>query len=148
MLQAQDFRQTGYYVINDKRYDIQKLTCNQLRIHYGTGRALHVSGTGRDRKYTYRIGCMTDIGDFPITDWNALARYVIERDGEQNLYEGLVEYAKSCAWLHSKKECEEYALKLHISRIFDDKEWVAYQEFNHTYRPWILQGDEKGVDNM
>ena len=148
MLQIQDFRQTGYYVINDKRYDIRKLTCNQLRIHYGTGRALHISGTGRDRKYTYRIGCMTDIGDIPIDDWNALARYIIERDNEQSLYDGLVEYAKSCAWLHSKKECEEYALKLHISRIFDDTEWVAYREFNRTHRPWILQGAEKGVEDM
>ena len=148
MQQIQDFRQTGYYVLNDKRYDIQKLTYKQLRIHYGTGRALRVSGTGRDRKYTYRIGCMTDIGDIPITDWNALARYIIERDGEQNLYEGLVEYAQSCAWLHSKKECEEYALKLHISRIFDDTEWVGYQEFNRTHRPWILQGDAKGVEDM
>lgn len=148
MLQIQDFRQTGYYVINDKRYDIRKLTCNQLRIHYGTGRALHISGTGKDRKYTYRIGCMTDIGDIPIDDWNALARYIIERDDEQSLYDGLVEYAKSCAWLHSKKECEEYALKLHISRIFDDTEWVAYREFNRTHRPWILQGAEKGVEDM
>lgn len=148
MERMQDFRQTGYYVLNDKRYDIQKLTCKQLRIHYGTGRALHVSGTGRDRKYAYRIGCMTDIGDIPIADWNALARYIIEREGEQNLYEGLVEYAKSCAWLHSKNACEEYALKLHISRIFDDKEWVAYQEFNNTHRPWILQGDAKGVEDM
>ena len=148
MERMQDFRQTGYYVLNDKRYDIQKLTCKQLRIHYGTGRALHVSGTGRDMKYTYRIGCMTDIGDIPIADWNALARYIIERDGEQNLYEGLVECAKSCAWLHSKNACEEYALKLHISRVFDDKEWVAYQEFNNTHRPWILQGDAKGVEDM
>lgn len=78
---------------------------------------------------------MTDIGDVPMADWNALARYIIERDGEQDLYEGLVEYAKSCAWLHSKNVREEYALKLHISRIFDDQKWVGYEEFNRTHRP-------------
>lgn len=37
---------------------------------------------------------MTDIGDILEADWFALARYIIERDGEQVLYEGLVEYAK------------------------------------------------------
>ena len=122
-------------MLNDKRHDIQKLTCKQLRIHCGTSRALHISGTGRDRKYTYRVGCMTDIGDVPMAEWNALARYIIERGGEQDLYEGLVEYTKSCAWLHSKNEREEYALKLHISRIFDDQKWVGYEEFNRTHRP-------------
>lgn len=144
MLKTQDFRQTGYYVIDNDRYNIQELTCEQLRIHFGTGRSIYVSGTGRDKKFIYRSGCMTDIGDILEADWFALARYIIERDGEQVLYEGLVEYAKTCAWLHSKVEREEYALQLHMSRIFDEVEWVGYQEFNNKHRPWILQGDEKG----
>lgn len=144
MLKTQDFRQTGYYVIDNARYNIQGLTCEQLRIHFGTGRSIHVSGTGRDKKFIYRSGCMTDIGDILEADWFALARYIIERDGEQVFYEGLVEYAKTCAWLHSKVEREEYALQLHMSRIFDEVEWVGYQEFNNKHRPWILQGDEKG----
>ena len=101
MLKTQDFRQTGYYVIDNARYNIQGLTCEQLRIHFGTGRSIHVSGTGRDKKFIYRSGCMTDIGDILEADWFALARYIIERDGEQVFYEGLVEYAKTCAWLHS-----------------------------------------------
>ena len=109
MLNSQDFRKTGYYVIDDDRYNIQELTCEDLRIHFGTGRSIHISGTGRDKKYIYRSGCMTDIGDILEADWFALARYIIERDGEQNLYDGLVEYAKTCAWLHSKAEREEYA---------------------------------------
>ena len=125
-------------------YNIQELTCEQLRIHFGTGRSIYVSGTGRDKKFIYRSGCMTDIGDILEADWFALARYIIERDGEQVLYEGLVEYAKTCAWLHSKVEREEYALQLHMSRMFDEVEWVGYQEFNNKHRPWILQGDEKG----
>lgn len=33
MLKTQDFRQTGYYVIDNDRYNIQELTCEQLRIH-------------------------------------------------------------------------------------------------------------------
>ena len=54
MLNSQDFRKTGYYVINDDRYNIQELTCEDLLIHFGTGRSIHISGTGRDKKYIYR----------------------------------------------------------------------------------------------
>lgn len=144
MLKTQDFLQTGYYVVDNDRYNIQELTCDDLRIHFGTGRFIHIGGTGRDKKYTYRSGCMTDIGDILEADWYALARYIIERDCEQHLYEGLLEYAKTCAWLHSKAEREEYALQLHMSRIFDDVEWVGYEEFNKTHRPEILENGEKG----
>ena len=49
MLKTQDFQQTGYYVIDNDRYNIQELTCEQLRIHFGTGRSIHVSGTGREK---------------------------------------------------------------------------------------------------
>ena len=125
MLKPQDFRQTGYFVIDDKRCNIQELTCEQIRIHFGTGRSILVSGTGRDKKYTYRSGCMTDIGDILDADWFALARFIIERDGEQDLYNGLVEYVNGCAWLRSKSEREEYALDLHMSRIFDNQDWVG-----------------------
>lgn len=145
MERTQDFRQTGYLTVNDRHYNIHELTCNQLRVHYRTGSAIHISGTGRDKKYSYRKGCMTDIGDILEDDWFALARFIIERDGEQDLYDGLVEYAKSCAWLHSKSECEEYALQLHMSRIFDDKNWVGYEKFNKMHRPWVLEDDEKGA---
>ena len=31
MLQIRDFRQNGYYMLNDKRHDIQKLTREQLK---------------------------------------------------------------------------------------------------------------------
>lgn len=88
---------------------------------------------------------MTSIGDLPEEDWIALAKYIIERDGEQELYQHLVEYSKNCAWLHSNKEREQYSLELHMSRIFDLKDWVGYHEFNKIYRPWVLEDDKKGV---
>lgn len=103
------------------------------------------AGTGRDKKYTYRSGCMTDIGDILDADWFALARFIIERDGKQDLYNGLVEYASGCAWLRSKSEREEYALDLHMSRIFDNRDWVGYLEFNKKHRPHVLQDDGKGA---
>lgn len=41
MLKTQNFRQTGYYVADNDRYNIQELTCEQLRIHFGTGRSIY-----------------------------------------------------------------------------------------------------------
>lgn len=43
---------------------IEELKFSDLRVHYGTGRSIHVSGTGRDKKFRYRYGAMTDLGDF------------------------------------------------------------------------------------
>ena len=37
------------------------ITFSDLRIHYGTGRAIHLSGSGKDKKYTYRAGIQTDL---------------------------------------------------------------------------------------
>lgn len=144
MQKLQDFRQTGYFVIDGRRYNIQELTCNQLRVHFETGRSIHLSGTGRDKKFSYRTGCMTDIGDIQMDEWIALSRFIIERDGEQELYKGLLEYSKSCAWLHFEDEREKYALKLHMSRIFDDEDWVGYAEFNKKQHPELLEGTKKG----
>ena len=33
MLKTQDFLQTGYYEVDNVRYNIQELTCDDLRIH-------------------------------------------------------------------------------------------------------------------
>lgn len=134
MLETQSFIKTGVYSIDNHQYNIQELTCAQLSVHYSTGRAYVISGTGRDRKYGFRAGKMTNIGDVLEEDWITLARYIIERDSEQDIFTGLVEYAKTCAWLHSNKEREEYALDLHMRRIFENPEWVGYEAFTAKYR--------------
>ena len=41
----------------------EKLTHADLRAHYGTGQAVLLSGSGRDKKYGYRNGIQTNIGD-------------------------------------------------------------------------------------
>ncbi|MFR9200129.1 MAG: hypothetical protein ACLVML_04820 [Candidatus Gastranaerophilaceae bacterium] len=119
------------------------LTFSDLRAHYGTGRAYLISQKGREKKYGYRKGIQTDIGDLEVSEWKRLVRELIERSGEQELQEQLVEWAKvHCMWLHTKEEVELYALKLHASRIFDNKKWAGYLAFNQAYRPEILKGDE------
>lgn len=138
MSESHDFLQSGIFSIEGRHYDINELTCSQISVHTHSGRSFLISGSGRDRKYGYRSGCVTDIGDILEDDWISLAKHLIERDQEQDLFEGLLEYSKTCAWLHTSKERENYALQLHMARIFDNPQWVGYQEYNRKYRPEIL----------
>lgn len=113
----------------------EELTFEDLREHFGTGRAYIKSGTGRDRVYGYRSGVMTNIGDIEESEWAELMMDLIERSGEQELQDLLRRWAKDhCAWLHSKREIEMYALRLHSSRIFENPNWVALEQFNTQYR--------------
>lgn len=115
---------------------IEELTFSQLRVHYKTGRSFVISGTGRDRKYGYRRGCQTDIGDIEESRWQELMRQLIHQSGEDALQAALLSWTNLfCPWLHTKKEREQYALELHAARIFDDPAWVSCEEFNCSYRP-------------
>ena len=112
------------------------LTFEDLRAHFGTGRSYIKSGSGRDAVYGYRSGVMTNIGDIEENEWAQLMMDLVIRSGETALQEQLRFWAKEhCAWLHTKKEVERYALELHSSRIFDNPKWVDYELFNREYRP-------------
>lgn len=118
---------------------IEELKFSDLRVRFGTGRAFLISGSGRDKKYGYRHGMMTDLGDLELSEWKRLINALIEYHGEQELQQQLRTWAKAeCPWLHGNDEIEEYALKLHAARIFDDPSWVDYIPFNQEYRPDIL----------
>lgn len=139
------FLTTGMFRIDGKSYALQEITFAQLHVRYETGRSFPISGTGRDRKYGYRTGCMTELGDIELSEWMELVRCLIERKGEQQLQENLLSWVKeNCPWLHTQTEQETYSLSLHASRIFDCREWVDYTAFNKQYRPEILQGKKEG----
>ena len=119
---------------------IGELKFTDLRVHYGTGRSIHVSGTGRDKKFRYRYGAMTDLGDLEISKWKSLINALIERHGEQEIQRQLRQWSKAeCPWLRSDDEIEEYALRLHAARIFDDPAWAGYITFNRQYRPEVFE---------
>ena len=139
------FLSAGIFRIDGKSYAIQELTFAKLRVRYETGRSFLISGTGRDRKYGYRTGCMTEIGDIEVSVWMELVRCLIGCEGEQQLQNDLLSWVKkACPWLHTQAEQERYALSLHASRIFDCTEWAGYMAFNQQYRPELLQGKKKG----
>lgn len=119
---------------------IEELKFSDLRVHYGTGRSIHVSGTGRDKKFRYRYGAMTDLGDLEISEWKSLLNALIEHHGEQDIQQQLRQWSEAeCPWLHSNDEVEEYALQLHAARIFDNPAWAGYISFNRHYRPNVLE---------
>lgn len=116
------------------------LTFQDLRVHYGTGRAYTISGQGRNRVMGYRTGKQCDAGDIETREWCALVKEAIERAGEQQLFRNLLEYLKERNYAKaSKTELEEKALELHASRIFDNQLWVCFLDFNQAYRPELLE---------
>lgn len=102
---------------------IEELKFSDLRVRYGTGRSIHVSGTGRDKKFRYRHGVMTDLGDLEISEWNSLINALIKYHSEREIQQQLRQWCKAeCLWLHSDDEVEEYALSLHAARICNRSE--------------------------
>ena len=118
----------------------EKITFSDLRPHYQTGRAVHISGTGRNKVFGYRHGVMTDLGDLARDEWKRLAKQVIERSGEQELYQNLLEWEigqENDGYL-TDEQLEYQTLDSCMSRVFDDQKWVDYIPFNQKYRPEVL----------
>ena len=134
--EAKVFCQTDFVTASDKRYSVAELKIEDIRFMYGTGRAIYISGTGRDKVYDYRNGCMTKIGDIEECEWLSLMRFLIERDGEQELFTQLLAWEKEHDFCDSDKQTlERDTLIKHSMRIFDDVKWVDYVRFNQRFRP-------------
>lgn len=118
--------------------DVSSLTYEDLCPHYGTGQAIS-KGTGRDKSYTYRQGKATNIGDIELSIWISLVKGLIERNGEQELYEKLKEFMREYGFPDVEKSLNKTPLDMFARRIFDDPEWVDYLKFNQKYRPEVVK---------
>lgn len=108
-----------------------KLTHSDLRAHYGTGQAVLLSGSGRDKKYGYRNGIQTDIGDIRSDIWCQLAHELVIRSREEKLYANLVSWEKDHNYCcRTKAELEQHTLELYAARIFDNPKWIDYEAFS------------------
>lgn len=54
-----------------------QLTHKDLHAHFSTGQSILLSGSGRDKKYGYRNGIQTDLGDIRNDVWRDLVRELI-----------------------------------------------------------------------
>ena len=80
-------------------------TFNDLRIHFTTGRAIYLSGTRQDKKYTYRFGVQTALGDIEISVWKAAVKRLNHACGEDELQQALMAYMEDhISWWHTKAE--------------------------------------------
>lgn len=134
--EAKVFCQTDFVTASDKRYSVAELKIEDVRFMYGTGRAIYISGTGRDKVYDYRNGCMTKIGDIEEGEWISLMKFLIARDGEQDLFKQLLTWEIEHNFCDSdKKTLERDTLIKHSMRLFDNVKWVDFVRFNQRYRP-------------
>lgn len=102
-----------------------QLTHKDLHAHFSTGQSILLSGSGRDKKYGYRNGIQTDLGDIRNDVWRDLVRELIVRSHEEDLFDKLLEWEKEHTyWLKTKAELEHYTLELYAARIFDNPKWV------------------------
>lgn len=114
-------------------------TFDDLRMHFRTGRAYVISGTGRDRKYGYRHGVKCNLGDLEESDWLQQMKDLIHRSGEDELQRQLLQWCREHNFAKdTEKELQFYAIELHGSRIFDNERWVDYLAFNRRFRPEVI----------
>ena len=118
-----------------------QLTHKDLHAHFSTGQSILLSGSGRDKKYGYRNGIQTDLGDIRNDVWRDLVRELIVRSHEEDLFDKLLEWEKEHTyWLKTKAELEHYTLELYAARIFDNPKWVDYpHSFRHRFAKSFLE---------
>lgn len=117
----------------------EDLTLEDICIHYYTGQSIFISGEGRNKVFCYRHGVETNVGNIQLDEWIRIARQLIDRYGEQTMFQQLVEWEKEhCPWVRSDSESEQKALEYHVSRMQDNPLWCDYIPFNRKYRPEVL----------
>ncbi len=117
-----------------------ELSFEDLRVHFGTGRAYTISGKGRDRVMGYRVGKQCNLGDIETGEWMKMVRELIAQKGEQELHQQLLTHMKEHNYTRpTKAELEEEVLELHTARIFDNQLWVDFIPFNKRFRPEVLR---------
>lgn len=117
----------------------ETLTYEMLRFGTYTGRAFLISNQGHEKKYGYRHGISTPVGDIEANLWYELMKELIIQNEELELYNRLLEWYRDEAVAGStKKEREQYVLECFSNRLFDNPQWVDYILFNQKNRPYII----------
>lgn len=119
--------------------DVTRIGFDQLRLHYHVGRS-HSRFSGRYKEYTYINYAQTDLGEIELPTWRKLAQQMIEYHHEEQLQEQLLEWVSEHNYCgDSRPKLLQESLELHMSRIFDNPNWVGFVPFNQRYRPDILR---------
>lgn len=86
---------------------IANLSFSDLKVRYFTGRSILISDTGQGKRYQYRSGCMTALGDLEISEWREMIIELIAYRNEQELQKQIYEWcAEHTLWLHEKDKSQ------------------------------------------
>lgn len=127
---------------NISQINLNEISKKNLRKHYGTGVAITDTSSRREKKYTYRHGVQTNLGDIEKSLWVELCKRVVVRENEQALYKSIRKWVQETSCYETEEELTELALVTYVSEIYDNPEWRCYNEFNSIYRPEILKKKE------
>ena len=118
----------------------EKLDYSTIAFKTHTGRAFLINDRSYEKKYGYRHGVETPIGDIEESLWCELMKELIKKNGDTELYEQLFSWYQDLPVAgRAKKERELYVLQYFSHRIFDDERCVDYIPFNQKYRPHRLE---------
>lgn len=121
----------------------EKLDYEMIRFQTHTGRAFLISDRGYEKKYGYRHGVETPIGDIEENLWCEIMKELIEHNGDKELFTRLYDwYLDHPVAGHTKKEREFYVLQCFSNKIFDNPGWCDYLAFNRIYRQDIFKDAE------
>ena len=129
------------YKLIDSIDEIPKaeITKENLKFTLRTGRSKTKKDVFRKRNITeYRDGMLTPIGDIKYNVWKSAVYLVIKQQQEQRLFNTLIEYYKNSPSPAFSKDYEARALTAYISELYNNSEWVGYEEFHLKYYSEVI----------
>ena len=74
--------------MRDRIDDVSKIgrslvTYENLTPHYGTGQSIRLPDRHYEKRYAYRNGVQTDLGDIIESGWVELAKWLVEKEQKE-----------------------------------------------------------------
>lgn len=120
--------------------DLESITREDLILQYRTGHSIARTNS-QSKKYSYRNGVKTKLGDIERSVWITAAKYVIKRDGLEEEAEHLREFfadGKSASPGGLRSEPEEI-LNDCLAGLYQSPIWVGFVPYNQRYHPEVLE---------
>jgi len=113
--------------------NLSEVNYNDIRCLANIGQAWS-EGKRRNKVHGYNYCIRTRLDDFKVSEWIKIAKSLISKNNEDELYLNFKEYYAKIKWAD-----EKYVLGCFVDRLFDDLLWVGFIPFNQKYRPDIIK---------
>lgn len=127
---------------NVAQIDKSLISHENIRYMHGTGVAINLEDSKRtgEKRYKYRHGIQTKLGDIEVSVWKELVYMLIKQQGDEEFYKQILEYETEHNRFNvvDKEDIEKEALRSYAMRLYDDKSAWDYIRFNARYRPHLL----------